>query len=84
MARNLLCLVVFGTLLLAGCEESVTWVDQPKQSTKCDDEEIEAAEKFPEMSSILGKKICKDARKGEFTGEFRCNGDSFQVACKAN
>lgn len=84
MAKNVLCLVALVALLLAGCEESAIWVDQPKQSTKCDDEEIEAAEKFPEMSSILGKKVCQGAGKGEFTGEFRCKGESFQVACKAN
>lgn len=84
MTRNVLYLVVFGALLLAGCDESVTWVDQPKQSVKCDEGEIEAAEKFPEMSSVLGKKICQGAGKGEFTGEFRCEGESFQVACKPN
>jgi|TARA_R110000823_G_scaffold65723_53_gene154237 hypothetical protein len=84
MTRNVLCLVVFGTLFLTGCDDSVTWLDQPRQSSKCDKEEIEAAKRHPDMTSILGKKICQDSRKGEFTGEIRCKSESFQVACKTN
>ena len=84
MARNVLGLVVFGTLLLAGCDDSVTWVDQPKQSFKCNKEDIEAAKKLPEMTSVMGKNICQGAGKGEFTGEVRCKNESYQVACKAD
>lgn len=83
MAKNVLFLVAFGPLLLAGCGESVAWVDQPRQSAKCDKEELEAARKLVEMSSLFGKNICKSAGKGEFTGEIRCKGESLQAACKA-
>jgi hypothetical protein len=83
MTKNVLCLVVLNTLLLAGCGESVAWVDQPRQSAKCNEEELEAAKKLVEMSSSFGKNICKSSGKGEFTGELRCQGESLQAACKA-
>lgn len=84
MAKNSLCFVVLCTLVLAGCDESVTWVDQPRQSAKCNEGELEAARKLVEMSSLFGKNICKSAGKGEFTGEIRCKGDSLQAACKVD
>lgn len=87
VARNVLCLVVFGTLVLAGCDDSVTWVDQPKQSFKCDEEEIEDYKKSTSENSvysIYGERVCPNAGKGEFTGEIRCKNESLQFACKAN
>ncbi len=83
MTTNALCLVALGALLLAGCDESVTWVDQPRQSSKCNEEELAAAKKLVETVPRFGQNICKGAKKGEFTGELRCRGESLQAACKA-
>lgn len=86
MARNLFYLVVFG-VLITGCNDSVTWVEQPNQSLKCDKEDIDYYKKSDSANSlysIMGEKYCPNAGKGQFTGEIRCKNGSMQFACKSD
>lgn len=87
MTQNILCLAALGTLLLTGCNDSVTWVEQPNQSFKCDKEEIEDFEQSDSAKSnysFLGEKTCSNAGKAEYAGKIRCKNDALQFACKGD
>lgn len=82
--RKIYCLAALGPLLLAGCNDSVSWVEPPNQSFKCEQEEIDdfnTSEFTKSNYSIMGEKACKDAGKGEFAVKIRCKNDVLQYAC---
>lgn len=61
---------------LTGCSK---WVDVEKGG--CDPADIEKMNDNQVISGTIGIGACALHGAGEFKGEFRCHGDTFQVKC---